>query len=615
MQVIDMAHPLIGELDLFLFGKGVHYKLYEWLGGRLVTHQGVAGARFIVWAPSADWVSLTANFNDWNPYSHGLHRVGVSGLWALFIPGVQEGESYKFVIHRNGRMTYKADPCALYAEVRPCSASILFNVDQFVWTDDAWMQKRKEFHGQPFPFNAYEVHLGSWKRGSEGFLSYQDLGNDLGAYCQKMGYSHIELLPVMEHPLDESWGYQVTGFFAATSRFGNPAGFQSFVNTLHAYGIGVIMDWVPAHFPSDEHALASFDGSQLYEHADPKQGFHPHWQTHIFNYGRFEVSNFLIASALFWFDKMHIDGLRVDAVSSMLYLDYGRPDGEWIPNAFGGKENLEAIEFLKHLNAVVHEHFPGVLMIAEESTAFFAVSHSLNAGGLGFDMKWNMGWMHDTLRYLSHPSIARCYYQNDLTFSLMYAFSENFTLPLSHDEVVHGKNSLLSKMPGDDWQKFAQMRLLFGYQLCHPGKSLLFMGADLGQWHEWSCLESLPWHLLEYERHQQLNLCCRELNLFYRNNPALWEKDFCHTGFEWVDFSDRKNSVISYFRKGSEQWLFCIHNFTPATFLHYEIVLPGVYFLEEAINTDSCIYGGSGLGNAQSLTTDETGRLVLVLPL
>jgi len=580
--------PTFGEVDLFLFNKGTHYKLYEKMGGRLATHSGCSGAQFVVWAPSAEGVSVVGDFNGWDGRLHPMRSMGVSGVWELFIPGLAEGEAYKFEIRtQGGHIRLKADPYALYSELRPKTASRLFDVDRFSWTDQAWMN-RQQFRSAPVAI--YEVHLGSWKRG----LNYLDLARELAAYCRKMAFTHVELLPPLEHPLDESWGYQVTGFFAATSRFGTPRDFQAFVNHLHQEGVGVIVDWVPGHFPMDEFSLAQFDGTYLYEHADPRQGIHPHWNTCIFNYGRKEVSNFLIASALFWLSKMHIDGIRVDAVASMLYLDYGRKEGEWVPNIYGGRENLEAIEFLKHLNSVIHDYFPSTLVCAEESTAFGGVTHP---EGLGFDLKWNMGWMNDTLRYFRTDPFYRHYHQNDLTFGLVYAFSERFLLVLSHDEVVHGKGSLISKMPGDDWQKFASVRLLYSYMVCQPGKKLLFMGGEIGQWSEWSCLGEIEWHLLNYARHQELSDCIAGLNHFYQDHEALW--DDTPQGFEWVDFRDVHNSVISYYRKGTKSLLLCVHHFTPTYLEYYRLPIRGASCIREIFNTDMAEFGGSGKINEE----------------
>jgi 1,4-alpha-glucan branching enzyme len=479
--------------------------------------------------------------------------------------------------------------------MRPKNGCRVVDPSHYVWGDETYLQKRASASINR-PISVYEVHLGSWKKNGHFWKNYRELGDELAAYCTKMGFTHVELMPVCEHPLDESWGYQVSGYFAPTSRYGSFEDFQYFVDILHQHDIGVILDWVPGHFPTDDFALARFDGTALYEHEDRRQGWHPHWNTFIFNYGRKEIANFLIASALSWLDFFHIDGLRVDAVASMLYLDYGREGGQWIPNCYGGKENLEAIEFLRHANSVIHSRYPGVLMIAEESTSFAGVSHPLKAGGLGFDMKWNMGWMNDSLRYFQRDPIFRTYHQNDLTFNLLYAFSEKFISVLSHDEVVHGKRSLLSKMPGDYWQKFANLRLLISYMMCQPGKKLLFMGAEVGQWDEWNCKGNIAWDLLRFPQHQGLQNCVQDLNRFYRTHEALYADDFSYQGFEWVDFNDSQNSIISYLRKvpGSHKALYCIHNFTPTYFERYYVPLRHVSHIQEVFNTDDVQYGGSG---------------------
>lgn len=591
--------PTISDTDLYLFNKGVHYEIYNVLGAHPTTHQSVKGVKFAVWAPAAKRVSVVGDFNRWDGRVNPMRSLGSSGIWELFIPGLATGEKYKFEIKtQSNQILIKSDPYALQSELRPATASIVADIDNFEWTDQAWIQNRIASKDTPKPMAIYEVHLGSWKR-KEGwkFLNYRELAIDLAEYCKNMGFTHVELLPIQEHPLDESWGYQVTGFYAATSRFGTPEDFQWFVNHLHANSIGVLIDWVPGHFPTDDFSLARFDGTALYEHEDPRQGFHPHWNTYIFNYGRFEVSNFLIANALFWIEKMHVDGLRVDAVASMLYLDYGRNEGEWIPNRFGSKENLEAIEFLKHLNSVVHERVPGALTIAEESTSFSKVSHPLPYGGLGFDMKWNMGWMNDTLRYISKDMIYRSYHHNDLTFGLLYAFSERFINVLSHDEVVHGKNSLIGKMPGDIWQKFANLRLLYSYMICQPGKKLLFMGGEIAQWNEWWSARSIEWDLLQFIPHQEIQRMVQELNHVYQAHPALWERDFNHTGFEWVDFADAHNSVICYLRKSKNEILLCAHNFTPNFHQDYFLPLKNIQSIEEIFNSDATKYGGSGKMN------------------
>lgn len=587
--------PSIGDMDLYLFGKGVHYQLYNVMGARLVTHQGQQGVRFTVWAPSARHVSVVGDFNYWDGRTNPMRSLGNSGVWELFIPGLKEGEKYKFEIKtQQHQLRVKSDPYAYSSELRPNTASVVADISRFQWQDQDWMNRRHFLKDTAKPMNIYELHLGSWKKKYNAFMNYREIAQELAIYCQQMGFTHVELLPIQEHPLDESWGYQVSGFYSVTSRFGTPEDFQWFVNHMHRNNIGVILDWVPGHFPTDDFSLAEFDGTAIYEHSDPRKGFHPHWNTLIFNFGRYEVSNFLIANALFWFEQMHVDGLRVDAVASMLYLDYGREEGQWIPNQYGTKENLEAIEFLKHLNSVVHQRVPGVLMIAEESTSFAKVSYPVSEGGLGFDMKWNMGWMNDTLRYFSTDMIFRHYHHRDLTFGLLYAFSERFILVFSHDEVVHGKNSLMGKMPGDTWQKFANMRLLYSYMMCQPGKKLLFMGGEIGQWNEWSSNSEIEWQLLDYIPHQDIHRMVKELNHFYLSNSPLWERDFHYSGFEWVDFSDSTNSVISYLRKGEHGILLCVHNFTPVYYPDYYLSLYNIASIQEVFNSDAERYGGSG---------------------
>lgn len=590
--------PTFGEVDQYLFGTGVHYQLYRVMGAHLTTQQGIKGVKFAVWAPSARSVSLLADFNQWDGRTNPMRSLGQSGVWEIFIPGIGTGEKYKFEIKtQTGKYLLKADPMASSSELRPATASVVADTEKFVWDDEEWTNKRRDTKDQPKPMTIYELHLGSWKKTHGRMLNYREIAQALASYCKEMGFTHVELMPIQEHPLDESWGYQVSGFFAVTSRFGTPEDFQWFVNHMHKNGIGVILDWVPGHFPTDAFSLGRFDGTCIYEHEDPKQGFHPHWGTYIFNFGRNEVSNFLIANALYWFDQFHIDGLRVDAVASMLYLDYGRENGEWIPNKYGNKENIEAIEFFKHLNSVVHQHFPGIVMVAEESTSFCGVTHPVDHGGLGFDMKWNMGWMNDTLRYFQTDMIFRTHHQNDLTFGLLYAFSEKFTLVLSHDEVVHGKRSLLSKMPGDQWQKFANLRLLLSYMMCQPGKKLLFMGGEIGQWNEWYCKGEIEWNLLQYHTHEGLRQMVKELNHIYLANCSFWEHDFDYSGFEWVNFSDSKNSVISYFRKSSEGRILCVHNFTPTYFSNYFIQMGHFSKVTEIFNSDHEKYGGGGKVN------------------
>lgn len=595
--------PTIGEMDTFLFNKGCHYTLYTVLGANLKE----TGTQFAVWAPNARSVSLIADFNHWDGRPCPMRSMGASGIWELFIPGIGQGEKYKFEIQtQEGYLRIKSDPMASSSELRPLTASVVYDVNTYPWRDAGW--KKQTLNA---PINIYEVHLGSWKSYGTEFANYREIALDLAKYCKEMGFTHVELMPIMEHPLDESWGYQVTGFFAVTSRYGTPTDFQFFVDHMHQEGIGVILDWVPAHFPTDDYSLNRFDGTALYEHDDPRKGIHPHWQTAIFNYGRKEVANFLIASALFWLDKMHIDGLRVDAVASMLYLDYGRKEGEWIPNPDGSNFNIDAIEFLKHLTSIVRERFPGRLMIAEESSSFSGVTHE---SSLGFDLKWNMGWMNDTLRYFSRDPIYRKFHQNDLTFSLLYAFTERFMLVLSHDEVVHGKGSLLNKMPGPDWQKFANVRLLYSYMICQPGKKLMFMGGEIGQWNEWYCKSALDWYLLQYPHHQGLFDLVRDLNHFYLQHSPLWESDFEWHGYEWIDFSDAQNSVISYLRKGKEKALVCVHNFTPEYHAQYWIPLKGVKNVKEVFNTDAAKYGGSNQHNGP-VTPEPEGFMMALAPL
>lgn len=596
---------VLTDFDLHLIGEGTHYKSYEKLGAHIKEINGIKGVYFAVWAPNAEIVSVIGDFNRWNKKSHPMRLRGSSGIWELFIPGIDEGEIYKFwVKSKLGHYAEeKADPYGFYFEVRPKSASIVHDINKYKWTDQKWISERQKKNWLESPVSIYEVHLGSWLRIAEEnnrFLTYRDLAENLIPYVKEMGYTHIELLPIMEHPLDESWGYQVIGYFAPTSRFGSPEDFMYFVNQCHLHNIGVILDWVPAHFPKDPHALASFDGTRLYEHEDPRKGEHRDWGTLIFNYGRNEVANFLLSNAMFWLEKYHIDGLRLDAVASILYLDYSRQPGEWIPNIYGGNENLEAITFLKRFNEIVHQHYPGTLTIAEESTAWPMVSRPTYLGGLGFSLKWNMGWMHDTLVYFTKDPIYRKYHHNNLTFSLLYAFTENFVLVLSHDEVVHGKRSMLDKMPGDFWQRFANLRLLYGFMFCHPGKKLLFMGGEMGQWVEWKFNESLEWHLLQYEPHLKLQRYVKDLNALYRQEPALYEIDFHHTGFEWIDFSDWEQSIISFIRKAKnpDDFLVAVFNFTPVPRFGYRIGVPREGFYKELINSDSSIYWGSNVRNS-----------------
>ncbi|MGQ9569753.1 MAG: 1,4-alpha-glucan branching protein GlgB [Thermodesulfovibrionales bacterium] len=604
--------PILTEYDLYLLGEGTHYKNYEKLGAHVLEINGEKGVHFAVWAPNARRVSVIGDFNKWDGRRHQMRVLGSSGIWELFIPGLKEGVLYKFEIKSRFKkqIMEKADPYAFYFELRPKSASIVYDINKYKWNDKEWMKMRSRKNWLESPISIYEVHLGSWMRVPEEgnrFLTYRETAERLIKYVKKMGYTHIELLPITEHPLDASWGYQTIGYFAPTSRYGSPEDFMYFVDKCHQNGIGVIIDWTPAHFPTDGHGLGVFDGTCLYEHTDPRKGFHPDWGTKIFNYGRNEVRNFLISNALFWFEKYHIDGLRVDAVASMLYLDYSRREGEWIPNIYGGNENLEAIDFLNKFNEITHHYHPGILTIAEESTAWPSVSRPTYLGGLGFSMKWNMGWMHDMLEYISKDPIYRKYHHNNLTFSLLYAFTENFILPLSHDEVVHGKNSILNKMPGDMWQKFANVRLLYGYMYSHPGKKLLFMGGEFGQWDEWNHEKSLDWHLLNFKPHRRLQKYVMDLNHIYQSERALHEIDFSYEGFEWIDFHDAEKSIVSFIRKAKEpnDFLVIVSNFTPVPRMEYRIGVPENCFFREILNSDSYLYWGSNMGNAGGVNSDQ----------
>jgi 1,4-alpha-glucan branching enzyme len=602
-QSVRYDISLLSDDDLFLFNEGSHYRLYEKLGAHPLMVDGVEGTYFAVWAPNAKQVSVIGEFNGWDKSSHPLCPKGQSGIWEGFIPGVAKGTTYKYYVvshHRSYRVE-KADPFAFHNETPPKTASIVWNFD-YNWGDQEWMEKRRTHNALDAPISIYEVHLGSWRRVTEEgnrHLSYRELAPMLAEYLEQLGFTHVEFLPVMEHPFYGSWGYQSTGYFAPTSRYGTPEDFMYLVDYLHRHDIGVILDWVPSHFPNDEHGLGYFDGTHLYEHGDPRQGIHPDWNSFIFNYGRHEVRSFLLSSALFWLDKYHIDGLRVDAVASLLYLDYGREEGDWIPNQYGGRENLEAIAFLRRLNEAIYQEKPDVQTIAEESTAWPMVSRPTYIGGLGFGLKWDMGWMHDTLEYMTKDPIYRKYHHNNLTFRLIYAFFENFILPLSHDEVTHGKGSLLGKMPGDDWQKFANLRLLLGYMYAQPGKKLLFMGGEFGQWREWIHDESLEWHLLQYAPHSGLQRWVSDLNRFYRGQPALYELDFDPAGFEWVDCNDVEHSAISLIRKGRsrDDVIAVVSNFTPVTHFNYRIGVPQPGFWRELLNSDAGEYGGSGQGN------------------
>jgi 1,4-alpha-glucan branching enzyme len=596
------------EFDRYLLNEGTLQRAYDKLGAHLGEDQGRRGVHFAVWAPNAERVSVVGDFNGWNPASNAL-APSSAGVWEGFVPDLGAGTLYKYhLLSRNRNYEVdKADPCGFAAEIRPQTASRVWDLDSYSWQDADWMAHRAERNALNAPISVYEVHLGSWRRKveeSNRWLSYRELAPLLADYVHDAGFTHVELLPVMEHPFDGSWGYETIGYFAPTSRFGTPSDFMYLVDYLHQHGIGVILDWVPAHFPKDEAGLAYFDGSHLYEHADPRQGEHPDWGTYVFNYGRNEVRNFLISNALFWFDKYHVDGLRSDAVASMLYLDYGRHDGQWIPNRYGGKENIEAIEFLRKLNEDVHSAFPGVLMIAEESTAWPQVSRPTYVGGLGFDLKWNMGWMHDVLNYMSQDPIFRSYRHNEITFGLLYAFTENFVLPFSHDEVVYGKGSMLAKMPGDDWQKFANLRLLYGFMFGHPGKKHLFMGDEFGQRSEWNHEASLDWHLLESPMHAGLSRWVRDLNTAYRGQPAFHELDCDQAGFEWVDCTDYQRSVLTFLRRGSkaDDLLLFACNFTPVVRTNYRVGVPFDAVWKEILNSDAPLYGGSGQGNLGALS-------------
>ena len=606
--------PLLTSFDLYLHGEGNNFESWKMLGAHPAEVDGVAGYRFAVWAPNAEMVSLTGDFNFWNPRQYPM-RLRDGGVWEFFMPHLRAGAAYKFNVRSRltGGSQLKADPHAFAAEVPPANASKTTDISGFAWHDDEWMKERAAFRWQHQPMSVYEVHLESWMHNAENApLTYRELAQRLVEYVKRNGFTHVELLPIMEYPYSGSWGYQVTGYFAPTSRFGGPLDFKYFIDVCHQHGIGVIVDWVPGHFPKDAFGLARFDGSALYEHSDPRLGEHTDWGTLIFNYGRNEVRGFLISNGLFWLKEYHVDGLRVDAVASMLYLDYSRKAGEWIPNIYGGNENLEAIAFMRRFNELAHQ-VPGAMTIAEESTSFPGVSRPVYLNGLGFTMKWNMGWMHDMLRFIEQDPVHRKYHHNDITFSLLYSFTENFMLPISHDEVVHGKGSLLGKMPGDEWQRFANVRAFLGYMFGHPGKKLLFMGCEIGQYEEWNYRVSLRWDVLQYRYHHGLQALVRELNRFYRAEPALYELDFHHSGFEWIDFHDVQNSMICFLRKAKDPknfLLFCC-NFTPVAREGYEIGVPEAGFYEEVLNTDAEKYGGSGVSNGNgvhSIAENRHGR-------
>ena len=616
---------LLNDDDLYLFNQGSHFRLYEKLGAHLIAGENT-GTYFAVWAPDAEQVFVLGDFNQWHRDSHALMPKGQSGIWEGFFPDMGKGALYKYrIVSRfNGYRVDKADPLSIFNEVPPKTASIVWDLD-YTWGDREWMAGRHQRNRLDKPMAIYEMHLGSWRRIEEEgnrSLSYRELAPQLADYLQKLDYTHVEFMPVMDHPFFGSWGYQITGFFAPSGNFGTPQDLMYLIDYLHQRGIGVILDWVPSHFPSDEHGPAFFDGTHLYEHADSRQGYHPEWNSFIFNYGRNEVRSFLISNALFWLDRYHADGLRVDGVASMLYLDYARKDGEWVPNKYGGRENIDAIDFLRRLNAAVYEHFPDTQTIAEESTDWPMVSRPTYVGGLGFGLKWDMGWMHDTLQYMCKEPVHRRYHQDKLTFRMLYAFHENFVLPLSHDEVVYGKGSLLGKMSGDDWQKFANLRALYGYMYAQPAKKLLFMGGEFGQWREWSHDGSLDWDLVDYPLHSGVQQWIRDLNRLYRSEPALHELDCEPAGFEWIDCGDAESSVVSLIRKGKStaNLVLMVCNFTPVPRQEYRIGAPHGGFWREALNSDATEYGGSGMGNRGGVDADpwpQHGRpfsLALTLP-
>jgi 1,4-alpha-glucan branching enzyme len=604
--------PLLSDFDLHLLGEGSHWKSYEKLGAHVRKIGDITGVNFAVWAPNAESVSVVGDFNGWDRRKHAMRKHIPGGVWELFIPDAKPGMLYKFSVKaRGGHVTEKCDPYGFAAELPPRTANIVAQIDGYQWNDHEWMANRQTTNGLNAPMSIYEVHLGSWKKNHNGptqWLNYRDLAHQLVEYCQKMGFTHLELMPISEHPFTGSWGYQTVGYYATTSRYGSPEDFMYFVDYCHQHGIGVLIDWVPAHFPKDGHGLAHFDGTALYEHADPRQGEHPDWGTKVFNYGRNEVRNFLTSNALFWLDRYHIDGLRVDAVASMLYLDYSRNEGDWIPNQYGGRENLEAISLLKEFNEQVHIQYPGVLTVAEESTAWGGVSRPTYVGGLGFSLKWNMGWMNDTLRFLRHEPIHRQYHHDELTFSLIYAFTENFVLPFSHDEVVHGKGAMLDQMPGDLWQRFANLRLLYSYQWTHPGKKLMFMGCEIAQWNEWNHDHELQWDLLQWDTHQGVQKMMQDLNAMYRREKALHQVDFDFHGFEWIDCHNYQDSILAYIRRGSDpsDFLAVACNFTPVPRHNYRLGVPEGGWYQEIFNSDSAFYGGSNVGNYPGVMAEES---------
>lgn len=603
--------PILSDMDMYLFGEGNHYEIFNKLGAHFYTADGVPGVLFAVWAPNAFRVSVIGSFNNWDGRRHQMRVRNNSGIWELFIPNLNEYDKYKFEIKtHDGRVLQKSDPYGSFFELRPSTSTLIYDIDKYKWNDEEYIANRNKENVLNQPVNIYEVHLGSWLRNDEEnrFYSYVELADILIPYVKKMNYNYIELMPVEEHPFDGSWGYQVTGYYAPTSRYGTPDEFMFFVDECHKNGIAIILDWVPAHFPKDAHGLARFDGSALYEHEDPKQGEHPDWGTYIFNFGRNEVKNFLIANAIFWIEQYHLDGLRVDAVASMLYLDYGKNEGEWVPNKYGGRENLDAVEFMRHMNSVILRKHPNVLMVAEESTAWGGVSRPPETGGLGFNLKWNMGWMNDFLTYIQKEPIHRKYHHGSLTFSMIYAYTENFVLVLSHDEVVHGKGSLINKMPGDLWQKCANLRVALGFMYAHPGKKLIFMGGEFGQFDEWSEAKSLDWFLLEFEHHKQIHDYTRDLNGFYLQEKSLWQKDFDSSGFTWISCNDADRSILAFVRIGDDEEDITVFvcNFTPVPYMEHRIGVPKQGRYVEKINSDNGIYGGSGILNTQPMFTEET---------
>ena len=602
--------PVLSEFDRHLISTGTHYELYRKLGANIIEHQGFKGVHFAVWAPNANAVSVVGNFNSWDGRRHQMRMLGSSGIWEIFIPNLGEGELYRFEIHgADGNLHVKIDPLAKLAEVRPATASITTHLDGYEWGDDLYMKTHWATKVFGSPMNIYEVHVGSWRRdpaNPDRFLNWDELADRLIPYLKEMGYTHVEFLPIAEHPLDESWGYQVTGYYSPTSRYGTPDQFRHFVDLCHQNEIGVILDWVPAHFPKDAHALGRFDGTACYEHADPRQGEHPHWGTYIFNLGRNEVKNFLIANAMYWLKEFHCDGLRVDAVASMLYLDYGKGPGQWVPNKDGGNINYDTLEFLKHLNSIMGRLTPHAILIAEESTSFPSITRPPEQGGLGFHYKWNMGWMNDFLSYIQHEPIHRKYHHNQLTFSMVYAYSENFIQVFSHDEVVHGKGSMLGKMPGDNWQKFANLRLTYAFQYAHPGKKLNFMGNEFGQFREWNEKQSLDWHLISWDSHGKLLAMMKELNHIYKDNAPFWEIDHYYTGFEWIWCDDADNSIVSFVRKDDHgNMILCVFNFTPVVRENYRLGAPARGAWKEIFNSDSNLFGGSNVGNLGEVWTED----------